>query len=203
MKYRALITAITIVACVGTGSAQRSDESSRDSDTRFRDKDHSRFLESLSPEMRERFQSAREKALEDPKLQELRWKAQRAKREFFKAMRESMLKIDPGLAEIVKKKSVERRARRLSQDEERFRNLNDPERQKLLKVVEQVESDPAVQAARKRKWEANSADEHKTAVEAYNKILQDAMMKVDPTIAPILDKLGTTQAASPSPANKD
>ncbi|HEY5811872.1 MAG TPA: hypothetical protein VIT23_04375, partial [Terrimicrobiaceae bacterium] len=133
MKYRALITAIAIVACVVTGSAQRSDESSRDSDSRVRDKDHSRFLESLSPEMRERFQSAREQALEDPKLQELRWKAQRANREFFKAIRESMLKIDPGLAEIVKKKSVERRARRLSKDEERFRNLNDPERQKLLK----------------------------------------------------------------------
>ena len=71
-----------------------------------------KFLEGLPEEARERFLAAREKALEDPKLQELRKNAERAKREFFKAMRDKMLEIDPGLAEIVRKRAMERKARK-------------------------------------------------------------------------------------------
>ncbi len=69
-----------------------------------------RFLESLPPETRKRFEAAREKALQNPKLQELRHAAERAKRDFLKAMRDKMLEIDPGLADIVKKRAGERKS---------------------------------------------------------------------------------------------
>jgi len=158
-----------------------------------------KFLEGLPEEARERFLAAREKALEDPKLQELRKNAERAKREFFKAMRDKMLEIDPGLAEIVRKRSMERKARKVWRDQG-LGSLSDEERERLLKVMEQVDNEPAVEAAKKKRWEASSDDDRKAAAEEYRRALHEAMAKVDPTIAPILDKLGAGQSPPSSPA---
>ena len=168
-------------------------------------------LEGLSKETRERFRAAREKALDDPKLQKLRKNAIQAKREFFKAMRDKMLDIDPGLADIVKKWAVERRAYWVWREGGGLGSLSDDEREKLLRVMEQVDNDPAVEAAQKKKWQTDSSDEFKAAAENYRKALRQAITKVDPTVAPILDKLGPSQSpalpqrlhqGSPSPEEK-
>jgi hypothetical protein len=164
------------------------------------DRGVSKFLEGLPQETRERFLAAREKALEDPKLRELHLKAQRAKMEFFKAMRTKMLEIDPELADIVKKRSVERKAHRAWGDQGGLGGLSDDERQKLLSVMEQVDSDPAVEAANKKRWEASSADDRQSALEGYRQALRGAMAKVDPSIAPILDKLSTSANPNAKPA---
>jgi hypothetical protein len=158
-----------------------------------------KFLESLSQETQERFRAVREKALEDPKLQQLRDNAQRAKREFFKAMRDKMLEIDPGLADIVRKQAIERKAWKLWRGEGGLRGLTDEERTKLLQTMEKVDSDPAVQAAKKKRWEANSTDERDAATEDYRKVLREAMLKADPSIAPILDKLSSEKEPLPDP----
>jgi hypothetical protein len=161
----------------------------------------SRFLESLPPEMRERFRAAREQALQDPRLQELGKKAKKAKREFFQAMRAKMLEIDPGLANIVKKHAFERRAWRTWRNEEgesHFGSLNDNEQEKLISSLEKASEDPAVQAVRTRKDEANSVQEQRAAQEEYLKVLHGAMIKVDPSVAPILEKLGQAGPQSSS-----
>ena len=155
----------------------------------------SKFLEGVPEETRQRFLAAREKALEDPKLQRLRKNAQRANREFFKAMRTKMLEIDPVLAELVRKRSMEFRARR-AWSEAGLSALNDEERQKLLSSWRQVDDDPAVATAEKKRWDADTTAERKTALEAYRKALSKAMAKVDPSIAPILDKLNSAQSAA-------
>ena len=212
MKYQSLAVAAIMVAAFGTCAVAQSSEKGAPrrepapfpwQEGRLGDKGGSRVLESLSPEMRERFQAVREKALDDPKLRELRWNAERANREFYKAMREKMLQIDPGLAEIVRKRSIEWRARKLWRDEGVFPSLSDAEREKLMNVLEQVENDPAVQAANKRRLEAKSADEGNAAADDYRKTLREAMAKVDPTIAPILDRLGPGEASAETvPAGK-
>jgi hypothetical protein len=158
-----------------------------------------KFLEGLSQETRERLRAAREKALEDPKLQQLRDNAERAKREFFKAMRDKMLEIDPSLADIVRKQAIERKAWKLWRGEGGLRGLTDEERTKLLHTMEKVDSDPAVQAAKKKRWEANSKDERDAATETYRKVLREAMLKADPSIAPILDKLSSEKEPLPAP----
>ena len=112
-----------------------------------------RFLESLPPETRKRFEAAREKALEDPKLQELRQAADRAKRDFLKAMRDKMLEIDPGLADIIKKRAGERKSWRGWREEgtrSGLGNLSEDELEKLMSAREKAKSDPAVQAAREK-----------------------------------------------------
>ena len=159
----------------------------------------SRFLEGVPEETRQRFLAAREKALEDPKLQRLRRDAQRANREFFKAMRTKMLAIDPGLAELVRKRVMELRARR-AWSEAGLSVLNEEERQKLFSVMEKVDDDPAVKAAKDKKWDAVTTAERKTALEAYRKVLSKALTKLDPSIAPILDKLNSAQASANTPA---
>jgi hypothetical protein len=158
----------------------------------------SRFLEGVPEETRQRFLAVREKALEDPKLQRLRKDAQRANREFFKAMRTKMLEIDPGLAELVRKVSMQFRARR-AWSEARLSALSEEERQKLLSLMAQVEEDPAVAAAEKERWDAVTTAERRTVVEAYRQAVSKAMAKVDPSITPILDKLTSVQGPATTP----
>jgi hypothetical protein len=208
MRYQLLAAGILLVACWGPPAhaqttnaiaspqptpAEYSGEGGRDE--RF----ISKFLEGVPEETRQRFLAAREKALEDPKLQRLRRDAQRANREFFKAMRTKMLAIDPGLAELVKKRSMEFRARR-AWSEAGLNVLSDEERQKLLSVMEKVEEDPAVKAAKDKKWDAVTTAERKAALEGYRKVLSKALANRDPSITPILDKLNSAQASANTPA---
>ena len=158
-----------------------------------------RFLEGVSDETRERFLAVREKALEDPKLQRLRKDAQRANREFFQGMRKKMLEIDPGLAELVRKVSMQFRARR-AWSEAAVSALSEEERQKLLSLMAQVESDPAVAAAEKKRWDAVTTAERKKIFEAYREAVSKAMTKVDPSIVPILEKLSSAGGPATTPA---
>ena len=157
-----------------------------------------RFLERVPEETRQRFLAAREKALEDPKLQRLRKNAQRANRDFFKAIRTKMLEIDPGLAELVRKFSMQFRARR-AWSEAGLSALSEEERHKLLSLMAQVEDDPAVAAAEKERWDAVTTAERKIVFEAYREAVSKAMTKVDPSIASILDKLTSAQAPPTTP----
>jgi hypothetical protein len=205
MRHSSLALAVLWFVCAWTtGIAQRADEGGPPKvppgdEERMRP----RFLESLPPEMRERFEAAREKALQDPKLRELQKIAKRANRDFFRAMRIKMMEIDPALAEMVRKKILERRARRAWKDENGapgFDSLGPEEREKFVAALEKANDDPAVQAAKEKKWEAITAAERAMALEEYRKAMQEAMLKVDPSVAPILEKLNRKSLPSTSPA---
>ena len=208
MRYQLLAAGIFLVACGGrpahaqttnaiaspqTSPAESSEEGGRGE--RF----ISKFLEGVPEETRQRFLAVREKALEDPKLQRLRKDAQRANREFFRGMRTKMLEIDPGLAELVRKVSMQFRARR-AWSEAGLSALSAEERQKLLSLMAQVEDDPAVAAAEKKRWDAVTTAERKTVIEAYRQAVSKALAKVDPSIAPILDKLTSGPGPAITPA---
>jgi hypothetical protein len=196
MRFRFLAAAVLLVCSRPCGFAQPSGEADPSRPLDYGPSS----LEGLSKETRERFRAAREKALDDPKLQKLRKNAIQAKMEFFKAMRDKMLDIDPGLADIVKKWAVERRAFWVWREGGGLDSLSDMEREKLLRVMEQVYNEPAVEAVQKKKWQTDSSDEFKAAAENYRKVLREAITKVDPTVAPILDKLGPSQSPSPKAA---
>ena len=204
MRYQLLAAGILVVACWGrmthaqTTNAIASPQptpSEYSGDGGHEERRALKFLEGVPEETRQRFLAAREKALEDPKLQRLRKNAELANKEFYKAMRTKMLEIDSGLAELVRRRSMGFKIRR-AWSEEGLSALNDEERQKLLNVSEKVYDDTTVQTAEKKKWNANTTAERKAALEAYRKALRDAMTKVDPSIAPILDKLDSLQSAA-------
>ncbi len=194
MKYRYLALAgISIVFGWNSGIAQPAGEGTsepppaREQGPRHRSL--AKFLESLPPETRERFVAAREKALQNPKLQELRHAAESAKTDFLKAMRDRMLEIDPGLADIVKKRASERK--RWKDDSS---NLSEDERQKLTSAREKAENDAAVQAAEEKRREAS---------EEYRKVLREAMIKDDPSVAPLLEKMAYKPPSAPNPADSN
>lgn len=216
MKYRYLaLAAISIVSGWTSGIAQPADKGITPEPTppppaREQGPVHkglARFLESLPPETRKRFEAAREKALEDPKLQELRQAADRAKRDFLKAMRDKMLEIDPGLADIIKKRAGERKSWRGWKGEgtpSGFGNLSEDELEKLISAREKAKSDPAVQAAEKKKREANTLEERNAASEDYRKAMREAMVKADPSIASLLQKMAPKPfPPSPNPADPE
>ena len=206
MRYQLLAAGIVLVACWGRSThAQtngmappRTTPAEYSGEGGHEERRALKFLEGVPEETRQRFLAAREKALEDPKLQRLRKDAELANREFFKAMRTKMLEIDPGLAELVRKRSMGFKIRR-AWSEEGLNALSDEERQKLLNVSEKVYDHAGVQTAEKKKWNANTTAERKAALEAYRKALSDAMTKVDPSIAPILDKLDSPQSPAATP----
>ena len=75
----------------------------------------------------------------------------------------------------------ERRARLLQ-------NLSEDERSRLRAAHQKAMQDPAVQAAREKLRQARRE---------FREILRPAMLKADPTIQPILDKLRAERADKP------
>jgi hypothetical protein len=206
MRYQLLAAGILLVACCGrpanaqtTIASPQATPAESSGEGGGEESPVVRFLERVPEETRQRFLAVREKALEDPKLQRLRKDAQRANREFFRAMRTKMLEIDPGLNELVRKVSMQFRARR-AWSEAAVSALSEEERQKLLGLMAQVEDDPAVAAAEKKRWDAVTTAERKAAFGAYRQAVSKAMAKVDPTITPILEKLTSAQGPATTPA---
>jgi len=172
---------------------------------RMRDRKE-RFLDNLDPAERERFLKARQQALQDPAIQELRKKADDANRELFKAVRDKMQEIDPGLAEIIKDqvKNHPEGGPGFGHGDgpgrgPGFANLSEAERDKLMAVREKAKADPAVQAAEQKKGAAQSPQERAAAGEEYRKAMRAAMLKADPSLAPLLDKLEAAKPPGPPP----
>jgi len=151
-----------------------------------------KFAEALPPELRARFEAARDKAMQDPAIQDLKKKADAAGEEFRAAMRDAMMKADPGLAELLK----ERMGKQLRDGKDGkhpeppgFANLSEGDRQKLMSAREKAKNDPAVQAAEAKKDAAKSPEERQAAGQEFHKAMKDAILKADPSLAPVVDQL--------------
>lgn len=159
----------------------------------------------LPPEIRDRFDAAREKALQDPKLQELRKAAADANKAFFFAMRDKMVEIDPGLAPYAKQPpgDGDRRGGSFGGDDHGFGSLTEQERDRLKNARAAAKDDPAVQAAEKKRDSATTPEERRAATDEYRKAIGAAILKADPTLGPVLDKLKPGPASKPPGAPGD
>jgi len=155
----------------------------------FREKIRDKMMENLPPELRARFEAAREKAMQDPKIQELKNKADGINEEFRKAMREAMMKADPELAEILKNQFKGKMKGGKPGEPPGFANLSDADRQKLMAVREKAKSDPAVVAAEEKKKNAKSPEERAAADKEFHAAMRAALLKADPSLAPLIDKI--------------
>ncbi len=165
-----------------------------------RDGPGKRFLERLSPEIRERFEAARAKALEDPALKALKEQAEKSNKEFFEALRKRMNEVDPGLEALVRGKGKpegSREGRQWNRDGKNAGDrekrgparLDEGERQRLMTAREAAKADPAVQAAKKKLKEAATPEERRAAFKEFSKTLREAILKADPTMESLLDKM--------------
>ena len=157
---------------------------------KLRDRIKDRMMDELPPEMRDRFEAAKAKALQDPKVQELKKKADAEGDEFRSAMREAMMKADPELAEMLKKFAGKRMQNRWNEGHPPgLGNLSDADREKLMAAREKAKADPAVVAAVQMRDAAKTPEERAAAAGEFLKAMRAALLKVDPTLGPVLEKI--------------
>lgn len=141
----------------------------------------------FSPEINARIEAARKKAMEDPKVQELKAKAEEANKAFREAMRDAVNKADPGLADEAKKFRLEKGEKRGEVADKA--NLQPAERDKLEEAMKIAKQAPAVQAAEGARKSATTPEQRHEAAKNYHKALREALLSADPSLAPILGKI--------------
>lgn len=149
-------------------------------------------MEKLSPEERKRVEQARKKALEDPKIAELRRKAEAANREFVDALQKKMLEADPALAGILPKMRPGHREGPGGKGRGPgggWAALEEGERQRLVAAREIARQAPQVQIAEQKRQAAQTREERKQATKEYREALRAAMLAADPSLAPLLEKI--------------
>lgn len=157
----------------------------------------------LPPEIRERFDAARKKALEDPKIKELRAAAEASNKEFFKAIRRKMIEIDPGLAEFAKEERKDKTAKSAGSEKKSGMNdLSEGERQRLQAARTVAQNDPAVLEAKSKLDAASTPEERLSAGKAFREAMHQAILNADSSLAPVLEKLGPKGSDKPQgPSN--
>lgn len=155
-------------------------------------------MEGLPEDVRNRFKQAREEVMKDPKIQELRDKAEAANKDFREAMRSAIAAKDPELGtkleEFVKSKGFEsgqkdKMKRPTGQKEQSLKKLAPAERSKLDAAREIAKQAPAVQSAEAAMKAATTPEARRDAASAFQEAMHDAMITADPSLAEILDKI--------------
>ena len=126
-------------------------------------------LESLTPAERKQLIDARQKAMEAPELAEVKKNAEAARKEVMDAVKAAILKADPSLAPILEKAK-----------EGGFKDITPEERQKLQDARKAAMQNPDVEKARTNAQPAEKA---------FRDALHAAMLKADPTLGPVLEKV--------------
>ena len=149
----------------------------------------------LSPEEKRKLAAAREKANQDPTVQSLREAKEKVSEQLANAMRAAMLAADPSLGPTLDKiKEARDRAKNMR---EKFRSLS-PEQKKQLKAARMAaKDDPAVQAAREKMRSAQGPEAKREAAREMHQAMKAAMLKADPSLAPLLEQLGPPGSSGP------
>ncbi len=165
------------------------------------------MMESIPEELRERFTAARESAMKDPAIQDLKSKAEDANKAFLAAVRESMVKIDPALADSVQKMADQWKGRKEAKEgkeNKEDKNAKRPPKDEAIQTLPTADKDkleaarkiakqaPAVQSAEAKMKAAQSPEERKTASEEYHQAMRSAILTADPTLTDVLDSLHPT-----------
>lgn len=156
------------------------------------------LIEALPEDVRNRFKEAREEAMNDPKIQALREKAEAAGKELRDAVREAIAAKDPDLAsqlsEVLKTRekdsgAKEKKFRPGAQIETAIQKLPPAERDRLTAAREIAKQAPAVQSAEAAMKAAQTPEARREAAKNFHKAMRDAMITADPSLADILDKI--------------
>ena len=173
----------------------------------------------LSDTERAQVKAAHDKAIQqDPALDQKMKAAHQAMEEAKKAMHDAMIAVDPTVEPILAKMMPPKRAgkhesgqggpssqsgvaspssstnangwQHLGRHEPAgMANLTESERQQLKSLHEQVKNDPAVIAAKQAKRSATNPEARHAAEESMHQVINDAIIKADPSVEAILEKL--------------
>ena len=164
------------------------------------------MFQNLSPEERQKLRQAREAAMSDPAVQAA--KASGDERAAHKAMREAVLRNDPTLAPTLAKmhakgalqtapgQSLAPGQRPAGQTAGRGREMGqqlsflpEDERTKLRSAYAAASNDPQLAGLRQQMTAATTPEAKAQAGKAFREGVRNAMLRNDPSIAPILQKV--------------
>ena len=169
----------------------------------------------LSEAERAQLKAAHDAAIQkDPSLEQGIEAARQAMEKARKAMNDAMIAVDPSVEPILAKIAPPKRGggpeagrppggqavqgsatnavRPWKHDgpgPKGMANLNESERQQLKALHEQVKNDPSVIAARDARKAATTPEARKEAERTMHQAVRNAIIAVDPAVAPILEKL--------------
>lgn len=153
----------------------------------------------LTPDEQKRLAAAREKAKEDPTVRSLREAKEKLDEQLETAMHAAMLSADSTLAPTLEKIKQARTHARETLG--KFESLTPAQREQLKAARAAVKDDPAVQAAREKMRAADGPEARREAAKETHKAVKAAMLKADPSLAPLLEKLGPG-AMGPGPMDR-
>ncbi|MFM8719944.1 MAG: hypothetical protein ACKOFH_10520 [Chthoniobacterales bacterium] len=189
-----LILALGLVAAVAPLSAQDDSQSQPGRPGGgFHGKERGRphgppFGAKLTPEEHQKLSAAREKAKDDPTVRSLHEAKQKVEEQLANAMRAAMLAADPSLGPTLDKiKEARDRAKDMR---DKFESLTPEQRQQLKSARQKAKDDPAVQAAREKMRDAQGPEAKRDAAREMHEAMKAAMLKADPSLGPLLEKLG-------------
>ena len=142
----------------------------------------------LTPDEQQRLQAAREKAKNDPTVRSLKEANDALGKQLETAMRAAMLSADSSLGPVLEKiKAARDRAKDMRG---KFESLTTEQKQQLKAARSAAKDDPAVQAAREKMKNAQGPEARREAGRELHEAMKAAMLKADPSLAPLLEKLG-------------
>ena len=142
----------------------------------------------LTPGEQQRLQAAREKAKNDPTVRSLKEANDALGKQLETAMRAAMLSADSSLGPVLDKiKAARDRAKDMRG---KFESLTTEQKQQLKAARSTAKDDPAVQAAREKMQNAQGPEARREAGREMHQAMKAAMLKADPSLAPLLEKLG-------------
>ena len=142
----------------------------------------------LTPDEQQRLEAAREKAKNDPTVRSLKEANDALENQLDTAMRAAMLAADSSLAPVLDKiKEARDRAKEMRGN---FESLTPEQKQQLKAARSAAKDDPAVQAAREKIRNAQQPEAKRAAAKEMHEAVKSAMLKADPNLGPLLEKLG-------------
>ena len=158
--------------------------------------------------------------MEDPKIQELKNEAEKASEALRSAVRESMVKSDPDLTDAVNKISEAFKKNRNDMKPEKggkeakrkdgdspAAKLPPEEKSKLDAARAIAKQAPSVQAAEAKLKTATTPESREIAAKEFRQAMHDAILTADPSLASVLESLGTPkpprQNPPPAPAQPE
>ena len=201
----AAILSVSVFAMAQSTSTPAGKSSLPPRNPEFKNRMEHKIMEAIPEELRDRFKSARDTAMADPAIQDLKKKADEASDAFRSAVRASMMKSDPELAATVQKiadKWKENRSEtppkeKRKQLESVIQSLPPAEKDKYEKAREIARQAPAVQTAEAKMKNAQDPQDRQAAAMEYHEAMRNAILTADPTLAPVIDKIRFGMQAAP------
>lgn len=142
----------------------------------------------LSPDEAQRLGAARDKVKDDPTIKSLRESRKALDEQLDKAMDAAILSADPSLGPVIEK--VKQARSKAEGMRDRFEALTPEQKQQLKAAREAAQKDPAVVAAREKMDSATTPEAKHESRREMHKAMKAAVLKQNPDLAPLLEKLG-------------